>query len=311
MNCNVQTRIGEQFLEVPFYNASGVLCVNNNDLDKLYECKYTGAVVTKSCTLKYRSGNPEPRYWCGKYGSINSSGLPNNGFDYYAKWMIDKNTKPVFLSTSPMNKTELNIIANKIRDLDYIKNPEFNLSCPNVINKPQIGYSFDDMKNTLQMITEILGEKKFGVKLPPYFDPIHFDYASDILSYYNTLSYITCSNSIGNGLLINTETEETRIRPKNGLGGIGGKYCLPVALSNIFQFNERLPNIDIVGCGGIYNGEDVFQHILAGASAVQVGTCLYENGISIFNKLHNELIDLMTKKGYKCLNEFKGKIKVI
>ena len=121
------------------------------------------------------------------------------------------------------------MIANKIRDLDYIKNPEFNLSCPNVINKPQIGYSFDDMKNTLQMITEILGEKKFGVKLPPYFDPIHFDYASDILSYYNTLSYITCSNSIGNGLLINTETEETRIRPKNGLGGIGGKYCLPVA----------------------------------------------------------------------------------
>ena len=160
------------------------------------------------------------------------------------------------------------------------------------------------------MITEILGEKKFGVKLPPYFDPIHFDYASDILSYYNTLSYITCSNSIGNGLLINTETEETRIRPKNGLGGIGGKYCLPVALSNIFQFNERLPNIDIVGCGGIYNGEDVFQHILAGACAVQVGTCLYENGISTFNKLYNELIELMKKKGYKCLNEFKGKIKI-
>ena len=97
------------------------------------------------------------------------------------------------------------------------------------------------------------------------------------------------------------------------LEGIGGKYIKPIALSNVrnfyLEFQKRNLDIDIIGCGGIETGIDVFEHILAGAKMVQVGTQLYKEGPEVFVRLENELISIMKDKNYNSLSEFRGKLK--
>ena len=109
---------------------------------------------------------------------------------------------------------------------------------------------------------------------------------------------------------VDLDTKSGLIEPKNGLGGIGGDYCKPIALANVRQFYNLL-NIPIIGCGGIKNGTDIFEHILAGASAVQIGTQLVKEGPKCFARLEKELINIMSTKGYHNINEFKGKLRVV
>ncbi len=114
---------------------------------------------------------------------------------------------------------------------------------------------------------------------------------------------------LGNGLIIDPVKERIVIRPKNGFGGIGGPGIKPIALSNVNMFYSLLtPKVDIIGCGGISTGIDVFEHILAGASAVQIGTVLVENGPKCFQNITEELEVIMDKKGYKSIKEFQGNL---
>ena len=77
---------------------------------------------------------------------------------------------------------------------------------------------------------------------------------------------------------------------KNGFGGIGGEYIKPTALANVHAFYQRLnPQIQIIGTGGVLTGRDAFEHILCGASMVQVGTTLHKEGVSAFDRITNEL----------------------
>ena len=151
--------------------------------------------------------------------------------------------------------------------------------------------------------------KPLGIKLPPYFDIVHFDQAATIFNKY-PLKFVNCVNSIGNGLYI--EDESVVIRPKNGFGGIGGQYIKPTALANVHAFYQRLkPEIQIIGTGGVLTGRDAFEHILCGASMVQVGTTLHKEGVAAFERITSELKDIMEEKGYESLEDFRGKLKYI
>ena len=98
-----------------------------------------------------------------------------------------------------------------------------------------------------------------------------------------------------NGLYI--EDESVVIRPKNGFGGIGGEYIKPTALANVHAFYQRSnPQIQIIGTGGVLTGRDAFEHILCGASMVQVGTTLHKEGVCAFDRITNELKAIMTEK---------------
>ena len=117
-------------------------------------------------------------------------------------------------------------------------------------------------------------------------------------------------NSIGNGLYI--EDESVVIKPKNGFGGIGGDYIKPTALANVHAFYQRLkPEIQIIGTGGVKSGRDAFEHILCGASMVQVGTALQKEGIAVFDRITKELKEIMEEKGYETLEDFRGKLHYI
>ena len=152
-------------------------------------------------------------------------------------------------------------------------------------------------------------KKPLGVKLPPYFDMAHFDKIAEVLNKF-PLEYVNCINSIGNGLYINTEREEVVIKPKDGFGGIGGEYVKPTALANVRAMYVRLrKEIKVIGCGGVLNGKDAFEHLLCGASMVQIGSQLMKETPSIFAKIAEELTAIMKEKGYDSIEDFRGKLK--
>ena len=302
------TSIGKIKLNTCIYNASGVNCITKKDLIELAYSN-AGAVLSKSCTLESREGNPKPRYYDNDILSINSSGLPNLSYKYYSTIAEEiSQYKPYMISVSGLTLEDNLHIVKYLNENEYLSGIELNLSCPNIQGKPQIGYDFETTDELLRKVMEIGIKKTFGLKLPPYFDMYHFDSISHIISKYK-IDFLTCVNSLGNGLVIHPETDEVAIKPKKGHGGIGGRVIKAIALSNVRQFYERT-HCNIIGCGGVNSGRDAYEHILCGASAVQIGTHLYQNGIKVFDQVSEELKKIMKEKGYKHIEEFKGCLKM-
>lgn len=293
----------------PLMNASGVHCMTIDELEQLSNSG-AGAFITKSATLEARAGNPEPRYFDVPLGSINSMGLPNLGLDYYLDYALNyqkENNQPLFFSVAGMSVDENLTILKRIAASDFSGITELNLSCPNVPGKPQVAYDFPLTDEILSKVFSFF-TKPLGIKLPPYFDLAHFDEMAKILNKY-PLAYVNSINSIGNGLYIDVEKEAVVIKPKDGFGGIGGEYVKPTALANVRAFYTRLkPEIKIIGTGGIRNGQDAFEHLLCGATMLQIGTELHKEGPDIFNRISQELTDIMQQKGYQSIDEFRGKL---
>ena len=307
----LHTQIGSFDFDNCFMNAAGVYCMTREELEQI-EQSQAGSFVTKTGTLEAREGNPEPRYVNTDWGSINSMGLPNKGYDYYLDYVTElqanAESKPHFLSLVGMSPEETHIILKKVQQSDYQGLVELNLSCPNVPGKPQIAYDFETTDAILKEVFSYF-TKPLGVKLPPYFDIVHFDQAAAIFNQY-PLAFVNCVNSIGNGLVV--DDESVVIKPKNGFGGIGGDFIKPTALANVHAFYKRLkPSIKIIGTGGVKNGRDAFEHILCGASMVQVGTALQKEGPQIFERLSEELKAIMQEKGYETLEDFRGKLQYL
>jgi dihydroorotate dehydrogenase (fumarate) len=297
-------------MATPLYNASGVMCRTREELDAVANSE-AGALITKSCTFEPREGNPEPRYSSTPFGSINSMGLPNEGYGYYFQYAAEFDyRKPLFVSVSGMTLEDNLRMLVDLRERKLPCLPEVNLSCPNLAGKPQLAYDFAATVEALEQIVKVY-PGPFGVKLPPYFDTVHFTQMASILNRFETLRFVTCINSIGNGLVVDVETESTVIKPKGGLGGLGGDYVLPTALANVREFSRLMPEKHVIGCGGIKSGAEAFMHILCGATAVQIGTCLHEEGAGAFARINRELADIMQAKGYQCLADFRGKLKTL
>lgn len=289
-------------------NAAGACCVTQEELEALGRSQ-CGAIVTKSMTPEPRSGNPNPRYWSFEGGSINSMGLPNLGYRAYAKLLPDlrRFRKPIIASIAGLKEQDFLEAAQAINEArpDLI---ECNLSCPNIPGKPQIGYDREATERILNELRSIV-TVPLGVKLPPYFDPIHHDQMAEVLDRVG-VSFLSLINSVGNGLVIDPEQESVVIKPKGGFGGIGGKIIKPVALANVRAFWKLLKGrIPIIGVGGITTGTDVFEHILCGASAVQIGTTLVDEGLEAFARIGQELENVLTQKGYPSLAECRGMLK--
>lgn len=292
-------------------NAAGINCQSIEELDQIRTAPGAASLVTKTATQYPRSGNEGIRYADMPIGSINSMGLPNYGLEYYIEYVEKyQHEKPIFLSTAGITHEEILYAMRRIEESDFNGLIELNFSCPNVPGKPQIGYDFATTEALLSEIFTFF-TKRVGVKLPPYFDIAHFDQVAEILNKF-PLAFVNSINSIGNGLTIDPETDTVTITPKGGFGGLGGAIAKPTALANVRAFRERLhPEIKVIGTGGVTNGRDVYDLILAGAEIVEIGTTLYQEGPAVFERLNAELIAEMERHGYDDLAQFRGKLKTL
>jgi len=289
-------------------NAAGALCVTRDELVALGRSR-AGAIVTKSMTVEPRQGNPEPRYRGFPGGSINSMGLPNLGYRVYAELIpeLKQFGKPVIASVAGLCEEDFPTIARAVNAAkpDLI---EVNLSCPNIPGKPQIGYDPEASERLLKRVRKVI-TVPMGVKLPPYFDPAHHEIMGQVIGRCG-VDFLNMINSVGNGLVIDPERESVVIKPKGGFGGLGGTIIKPVALANVRAFYKFFQGrIPIIGTGGVVNGVDVFEHFLCGASAVQIGTVLVEEGLEVFGRLESELATRLEKQGYGSIAECRGKVK--
>lgn len=312
MNIDVSTKLAGVSLETCVLNTAGPADVTLEELEIIARSK-SSAITMKSCTLEAREGNPLPRYADLPMGSINSMGLPNLGYKAYIEFSrtLKKKypQKPIIASISGMTLGD-NVVMFKAFNQTPVDIIEFNPGSPNTVGKPIVGYDPKEMDKLFNAVFKVT-EKPVGVKLPPYFDLVHYDDVAKVIKKY-PIKFVTCVNSVGNGLVIDPKTEKTLIKPKGGFGGIGGKYIKFTALANVRRFYELFEDkIQVVGVGGVYSGTDAFEFILAGASAVQMGTAFLQKGPSIFKKVQNELKAVMRLKGYSKISDFRGKLKTL
>lgn len=304
-NISTSCKINNIVLDTCIYNACCPGVKTHKQLLKLTE-SHSSIILSKTCTLESKLGNPLPNYIKMNNYSINSIGCLNDGLNYYINNnLINKITKvkPYFISILINGINELNVIDNIIKNSN-ISGIEINLSCPNINKKLITGYDFELCKIIFKYIYELIIKNKnnitIGYKLPPYFDNSSFVIISELLLKYPP-HFITCINTIPNCIEIDINNYNTIH------GGMSGQIIKPIGLGNVYSFYKLLgDNIPIIGCGGISSGKDAYDYILCGASAIQIGTQFLKEGPLCFNRINNELTEIMKYKKYYVLNDFKG-----
>lgn len=307
-----KTKIAGVGFESYICNASGTKDTTTRELE-IIGASASAAIVIKTATIDPREGNPEPRCVGTDLGMIQSMGWPNLGYKKYVEASFDlkkKFKKPIIASVGGFSTGDYQKITRAFQNsaVDLI---EISLSCPNLDNHPQTGYDFEETEKLLSGLINI-GKKPLGLKLPPYLDSVLQEKMAKIIRKYK-ISFITCINSVGNSLIIDSEKESPIILPREGFGGLCGDYVKPIALGNVRGFYNLLKNdeVSIIGVGGIRTGSDVFEFLLAGADAVEVGSILEKEGAGCFTRINNEFIEIMKKKGYNSVEQVKGKLKCL
>ena len=285
---NLTIHIGNTTFENPIWVASGTFGYGT-EAPELVDVNQLGAIVTKSITRQPREGNPPPRIVETASGMINSIGLANIGVEKYIKDLLQ-----VYEGLS--TKIIMNIAGTDIREYveimemvesvsSVIAGYEINISCPNV-KKGGMEFGVDcemtaKLTETLRGITERL----LIMKLSPNVS----DIVSIGMSAENAGADAVSAINTVVGMSINAKTGMSDIFTT--YGGLSGPAIKPIGLAAVHKLYQQL-SIPIIGIGGIVSGEDAVEYMLAGATAVQVGTANYRDpGISenIIDSLKNIL----------------------
>jgi dihydroorotate dehydrogenase (NAD+) catalytic subunit len=296
------TKIGSKRFSNPIFTASG--CASSGqELSQFFPLSSLGAVVTKSIMTKPRTGRATPRMAETPSGMLNSIGLQGPGIDTFLEkdipWLIEQQAK-IIISIAGETVDEYGVLARRLRALTGISAVEVNISCPNVENRGQVFACHPDTAVAVieSVRRNIGGELPIIAKLSPDVTDI-VEIASavinagvDGLALINTLL----------GMVIDTNSMRPKLAGKTG--GLSGPAIRPVAVRAIYQVHQAFPNTPIVGMGGVASGRDAFELILAGASAVSVGTATFGNPNAAM-QIKEELSQLLTKNGF---NDFRDAI---
>ncbi len=270
---DLRTVVGGLELDNPVLTASGC-AASGRELDQFFDVAALGAVVTKSIMLDPRSGRPTPRMAETPSGMLNSIGLQGPGIDAFLEtdlpWLHEKGARTV-VSIAGGSVEEYAELARRLRGAPGLCALEVNISCPNVSNRGLV-FACDP-----GAAHEVVGAVRrhtapsvpvFAKLSPDVTDIVTIarscvDAGADGLSMINTLL----------GMAIDTDT----MRPVLGgvTGGLSGPAVRPVAVRCIWQVHAALPEVPIIGMGGVRSGLDALELVLAGASAVSVGTAVF------------------------------------
>jgi dihydroorotate dehydrogenase (NAD+) catalytic subunit len=300
---DMSVRLAGVTLPNPVMTASG--CAGyGRELDQFFDITALGAVVTKSIMLQPRSGRPTPRMAETPAGMLNSIGLQGPGIEEFVdrdlRWLEERGAR-VVVSIAGGSADEYVRLAQRLRHSSAVTAIEVNISCPNVENRGLV-FACDPVASSVVVEgvrrNSAPGTPVFAKLSPDVTDIVAIaracvDAGADGLSMINTLL----------GVVIDTET----MRPHLGgvTGGLSGPAIRPVAVRAVWQVHQALPDIPIIGMGGIRTGADAFEFILAGASAVEVGTTVF-NDPSAPLRVAYELQQLLGTRGFASLRDAVG-----
>ncbi|MBI3580462.1 MAG: dihydroorotate dehydrogenase [Nitrospinae bacterium] len=301
---NMKVRIGSLELANPVIAASGTFGYGVEFADKL-DLRKIGAFATKGLSLKKRAGNPMPRICETPSGMINSIGLENVGLDAFESEklpLIRKTGARVVANFFGETQGEYVAAAARLDAMDGVHALEMNVSCPNV-EKGGIEFGSDPV--LLEKLTASVRKavrKPLIVKLSPNVADVRplamavQNGGADAISAINTLK----------GMSINVRTREPKIR--RVFGGLSGPAIRPVAVRMVYECATTV-KIPIIGLGGITTVEDALEFLIAGATAVQVGTMNFVEP-SICERLADELSKWCDAEGIADVNDLVGSLKL-
>jgi len=290
-------------LKNPTILASGILGNTAGLLKRMAESG-AGAVTTKSVSLKARNGHENPCVVELKTGLLNAMGLPNPGVEEFKKELIEyKNFNlnvPVIGSCYGRTCEEYPDIASELAN--YVDAVELNLSCPNDRDVLLFGQNPKTVRQVVSDVKSVIDKNKLLiVKLTPNVTSISeiaraaVSGGCDIISAINTIT----------GMAINIETKTPVLA--NKIGGYSGAGIKPVAIRCVYEIARELEgtNVPIIGIGGIKSGYDAIEMLMAGASAVGVGTALWNND-KIFIEICTEIKEFMERQNYNKITDLVG-----
>lgn len=300
---NFKTNLGEAQFDNPIFTASG--CAGSGrELSQFFELSELGAVVTKSIMLKPRSGRATPRMAETPSGMLNSIGLQGPGIDLFLEkdipWLRDQGAN-IVVSIAGESVEDYAVLARKMRAVSGISALEVNISCPNVENRGQVFACHPDTaRAAIEAVRRnIGGELPIIAKLTPDVTNIAAIAEEVVAAGADALALI---NTVL-GMVIDTNTMRPKLAGKTG--GLSGPAIRPIAVRAIYQVHEVMPHVKILGMGGVASGRDAFELILAGASAVSVGTATFGDPTAVI-KIKNELQAELIAHGFDSLREAVG-----
>ena len=292
---DLSTKLGSVTFPNPVFTASGCAAAGQ-ELDQFFDVSELGGIVTKSIMLDPRSGRATPRMAETPSGLLNSIGLQGPGIDAFLDkdlaWLHSRGARAV-VSIAGGSVEDYAKLTAKLRGRPGLAMIEVNISCPNVEDRGQVFAC--DPKAAAAVVQAVKRSAPTGVpvfaKLSPDVTDITeiakacVDAGADGLSVINTLL----------GMVIDTTT----MRPVLGgiTGGLSGPAIRPVAVRCVWQIRKALPDVPILGMGGIRTGLDALEFVLAGANAISVGTTVFGDPTAPIRVL-DELARALAQRGF-------------
>jgi dihydroorotate dehydrogenase (subfamily 1) family protein len=300
----LSTKIGSLELKNPVMTASGTFGYGTEYADFM-DISRLGAIIVKGTTLAPRQGNPYPRMAETPSGMLNAVGLQNKGVDYFVDHIypeVQKIGTAIIVNVSGSCIDDYVQTASIINTLDDIPAIELNISCPNV---KQGGMAFGvNPESAAQVVSAVRKayDKTLIVKLSPNVTDITEiaraveGAGADSVSLINTML----------GMAI--DAEKRRPILSTVTGGMSGPAVKPVALRMVWQ-TAKAVKIPVIGLGGICSATDAIEFLLAGASAIQIGTANFIDP-SISEKVVDGIADYLERHGFSSVQEIIGALQV-
>lgn len=301
---DTEVKIGGLTLRNPVMTASGTFGYGAEFKD-FVDFGRMGGIIVKGTTLRSREGNPYPRLAEVSQGLLNTIGLQNKGVDYFVKHIYheikdyDTNIIVNVSGTCPEDYAEC---AEKLASLDKIPAIEVNISCPNVKQGGMtIGVSCSAAASVIKAVRKVY-PKTMIVKLTPNVTDITEIARAVEAEGADSVSLINCLN----GMAIDAEKRRPILSMVTG--GLSGPCVKPVALRMVYQVSKAV-KIPVIGLGGISNATDAVEFMLAGASAVEIGTANFIDP-SVTMKVADGIEDYLTRHNYKSVKQIIGALEV-
>ncbi|MDH7517347.1 MAG: dihydroorotate dehydrogenase [Candidatus Thermoplasmatota archaeon] len=296
---DLTTKISSLKLKNPTILASGIMDEDVGSMKRIAGSG-AGAIVTKSIGLKPREGYPNPTIVELECGVLNAMGLPSPGIKEYGEEI--KNFKkikvPLIGSIFGSNSKEFVELGRKMQEYgtDAL---ELNMSCPHAR-----GYGLEIGSDPV-LVKKITYDVKQSVDIP-----VFVKLSSNVSDLKDIARAVEKGGADGvvaintvKAMKINLELKKPVLA--NKIGGYSGKAIKPIGVRCVYEIAETV-DIPVIGVGGITTGEDALEYIMAGASAVQIGTGIYYRDLDVFRKICGEIEGWMKKHGVKRLSDLVG-----
>lgn len=298
-----RVKIGKLGLKNPVIVASGTFGCGE-EYGKLININKLGAIVTKSITRDARQGNPAPRTVETPSGMLNAIGLQNDGLEAFIKGklpFLKKVRTAIIVSIAGHSVEDYAFIAARLDRVDRIDAVEINISCPNVKGGLEFSREPDSVAAVIRAARKMT-KKPLITKLSPNVSDITEialaaqGAGSDAVSLVNTFT----------GMAVDIESRAPALG--NITGGLSGPAIKPIALRMVWEVAKKV-RIPVIGMGGIMDSEDALEFIIAGASAVQVGTANFVNPRAALEVISG-IEGYMRKYKIRDMGDLTGSIKI-